>query len=82
MFNTRVVNWNGHPYGWGKTFGRYYMEWLTRFLAMGWIPFRFTDDALLNTPGLTEETLKEFFASNPPCCEPPGYEEYIASHGS
>lgn len=31
--------------------------------------------------GVTENTLREYFASNPPCCEPPGYEEFVASHG-
>lgn len=58
---------------------RFLPGWFLRYRK--WSPFVFTDDAFLSTPGLTVEALAEYFASNPPCCEPPGYEEFVASQG-
>lgn len=75
LIHERGVKDTSYPVSVG-VFGRFGLEWIVRSVVHGWIPLRFTDDALLNTPGLTEEKVREFFAKPyPDLSAPPGYED-------
>lgn len=70
-----------HVMRFGKNKGRELLDTSNFFFHLGksFITENIFPDAALSTPGLSEKSLREYFVSNPPCCEPPGYEEYVAS---